>query len=71
MEAMTEEDGDSFQDPDIRPWPGHPAPGDVNDSSSPIAQVLQAPDIRRQPRTSGTSRRPGHPAFPRKSGIDN
>ncbi len=44
MEAMREEDGDSFLDPDIRPWPGHLAPGDVSDSSSPIAQVLQAPD---------------------------
>jgi hypothetical protein len=54
--------GEGSQAPDIRPWPGHPAPGDVNDSSSPAAQVLQAPDIRRQPRTSGASGHPGHPA---------
>jgi hypothetical protein len=54
--------GEGSQAPDIRRWPGHPAPGDVNDSSSPAAQVLQAPDIRRQPRTSGASGHPGHPA---------
>ena len=51
--------------------PGHPAPEDVNNSSSPAAEVLQAPDIRRQPRTSDASRRPGHPAFPWKSVKNN
>ena len=44
------------------PGPGHPAPEDVNNSSSPTAEVLQAPDIRRlaKARTSGPS--PGNPA---------
>ena len=68
MEATTEEDGDISQDPNIRPWPGHPAPEDVNNNSSPAAEVLEAPDIRRQPQTSGASPTPGHTALPRKSG---
>ena len=46
------------------PGPGHPAPEDVNNSSSPAIEVLQGPDIRPQPqpRTSGSSRSPGNPA---------
>ena len=68
MEATTEEDGDISQDPDIQPWPGHLAPEDVNNSSSPVAGVLQVLDIRRQPRTSGaclraeTGLRPMYPS---------
>ena len=47
--------------------PGHPAPEDVNNSSSPATEVLQGPDIRPLPqaRTSGTSpeiRRPSQNA---------
>ena len=35
----------------------------------PSHQVLQAPDIRRQPRTSSASPSPGHPPRRRKSGT--
>ena len=46
-----------LQAPDIRPQPGHPAPEDVNNSSSLAIEALQGPDIRPGP---------GHPA-PRDS----
>ena len=40
--------------------PGHPAPEDVNNSSSPATEVLQDPDIRPDP---------GHPAPPASPDI--
>ena len=65
MEAtMEEEDGDSSQDPDIRPRPRTSGPWNLTHSSRPTAKYHQRPDIRRQPRTSGVSPKPGHPALP-------
>ena len=68
---MPEGEEDSSRARTSGPSPGHPAAGDINNSSSPANEVLQGPDIRphaldirllRKPRKSGLS--PGHPTPP-------